>query len=146
MIATLVPLAEAPPAASQTLPTADLESLFDLLLAGGPLMVPIALCSVLALGLTVERWLRLRPGFLGSARFGHDVVAAVQDRGTDAALELCNANRSPLARVLAAGLARAKAPFAEREKVVEDTASGELARLSARRRKRRAGHNPDRGA
>lgn len=108
---------------------APLHSLYELILAGGPLMVPIGLCSVVALGFATERWIRLSPRLLGSRKFGRDVVAAVRARGAPAALEVCEGARSPLARILAAGLRRASAPFLEREKAVEDAASSELRRL-----------------
>lgn len=119
------------PAAAEPAPQASMESLFDLALSGGPLMVPIAACSVIAFAFAVERWLRLRPIYLGSARFGRSVVAAVQDTGVSSAIELCESKSSPLARILRAGLRRAKDPFLAREKAVEDVAASEVRRLSA---------------
>jgi len=110
---------------------AGLESLFELIVSGGPLMIPIAVCSVVALAYATERWVRLRPGYLGTTRFGRSVVAAVQDRGVGPALELCEGGRSPLARILAAGLRHAHAPFLDREKAVEDVAASEVRALSA---------------
>jgi biopolymer transport protein ExbB len=119
-----------PEPASEVAAQADLPSLFELIRSGGPMMWPIGLCSVVTLAYFVERSLRLRAGHLGTARFGRDVVATVQSRGVKPALELCEGQRSPLARILAAGLRRADAPFLDREKVVEDKASGELRTLS----------------
>jgi len=110
---------------------ATMESMLDLAMAGGPLMIPIAACSVVALAFSVERWLRLRPAYLGTARFGRSVVAAVQDTGVSSAIDLCETKRYPLARILRAGLRRAKDPFLAREKAVEDMAAGEVKRLSA---------------
>lgn len=105
---------------------ASLESLFELIVAGGPLMIPIGLCSVVALAYATERWVRLRPRFLGTASFGHRVVAEVQERGAGSALDLCETQSSPLSRILAAGLKRAHLPFLDREKAVEDTAASEM--------------------
>ena len=51
------------------------------------------------------------------------------DKGTSAALELCQTKRFPMARILAAGLRRADEPFLDREKAVEDTASSEVKQL-----------------
>jgi biopolymer transport protein ExbB len=116
---TPVPLAEPAQAAS-------LDSLYDLLVSGGPLMIPIALCSIVALADAVERWIRLQPTFLGSQAFGKEIVASVHKGDTTAALELCRQRPSPLARILAAGIERAKEPFLDREKAVEDTASSEV--------------------
>jgi len=108
---------------------ADLESIKDLIISGGPLMVPIALCSVLALAYASERWIRLRPGYLGTTKFGRSVIAMAQDSGPEQALELCTSKTSPLSRILAAGLKRHNAPFLDREKAVEDAAASEVKRL-----------------
>jgi hypothetical protein len=53
-----------------------LQNLFDMAVNGGPVMVPIALCSVVALAYVIERAIRLRAGHLGGRRFRGEVVAA----------------------------------------------------------------------
>lgn len=111
-----------------------LESLFDLILGGGPMMVPLGICSVIAVGFTVERWMRLRPSFLGPRRLGDQIVSNVRDGDVPAALAVCNKSRSPLARILGAGLKRVEWPFLEREKVVEDVAASEMLRLASKLR------------
>lgn len=105
---------------------ASLDSLFELLLSGGPLMIPIGLCSVVAMAYATERWVRLRPRYLGTTSFGRKVVAEVQERGAESALELCESERSVLARILSTGLKRASMPFLDREKAVEDRAANEF--------------------
>lgn len=106
-------------------------SLYELIVAGGPLMIPIGLCSVVALAYATERWIRLRPGYLGTTAFGRAVVKTVRDEGVDPALKLCNKDSHPLARILAAGLKRAEEPFLDREKAVEDTAASEVRKLGS---------------
>ena len=110
---------------------ASMESVFDLIQSGGPLMIPIGICSIIALAFATERWVRLRSGYLGTTSFAKSVVSAVQDEGVDSALKLCEKKKSPLARILATGLRRAQVPFIEREKAVEDAASIEVRRLGA---------------
>lgn len=111
--------------------TSSLESLFELLMSGGPLMVPIALCSVIALTYMVERSIRLRRGRLASGRFGNELVQAVDRSGPEAGLSLCEQTGTAQSRVLAAGLRRARADWMEREKAVEDAGAREVDRLSA---------------
>jgi biopolymer transport protein ExbB len=111
-------------------PPAGMESLYELILAGGPLMIPIGICSVVALAYSTERWIRLQPAYLGSRAFGRTVVTAVKEKGVAPALELCSKKRSPLSRILTTGLRRANAPFLDREKAVEDTAASEMRRLA----------------
>lgn len=109
----------------------DLDSLFDMLLDGGPAMVPIGVCSVIALAYTVERAFRLRAARLGAGRFPRYVVAAARDGGAEDALEVCRKAKSPMARVLGAGLSREGRPTLEVEKAVEDAGGREVRRLSA---------------
>ena len=72
MLSTLVEAPAADPAATAQ-GEAGLESLFELLVNGGPMMIPIAICSIITVGFTVERWMRMRPAFLGPRRFGDRV-------------------------------------------------------------------------
>jgi len=120
----------APLTAAQGGATDDLESLLELMLGGGPMMVPIGLCSIVALAFAVERWLRFRPALLGSKRFGRDVVAAVRDGGVESGLQLAASKKTPLARILALALERADDPYLDREKAVGDYASNQLRRLA----------------
>ena len=101
----------------------------DLIVAGGPVMIPIILLSVLALGLIVERivaFLRARepradllPWVLGELGKGRGTVLAEELAGSP----------SPEAAVLREGvLARSTAPE-ERELRMQARAQKELARL-----------------
>jgi biopolymer transport protein ExbB len=110
---------------------AELRSVFDMVMNGGPLMVPIAFCSVVALAYVVERSVRLRPGELGTRVLGREILATLEAGGPAAALRLCRERDGSLARVLAAGLARTGAPAPEVEKAVEDAGEREVRRLSA---------------
>lgn len=123
---TLLQDATAPPAGA-----VQLDSVLDMILAGGPLMVPIALCSVVSLAFVVERSVRLRAGELGTARLGREVVERLASAGPEEALELCESREKPLTRILGAGLRRWSMPLLEMEKAVEDAGARELKRLSA---------------
>ncbi len=110
---------------------AGLDSVFDMVIGGGPIMIPIALCSVIALAYTVERWLRLRASALGTNGFGGELLMAVKEGGAERGLALCAERDQPLARVVRAALVAWSAPFLEREKAVEDAGAREVRRLSA---------------
>ena len=107
-----------------------LPSMLDLIVSGGPLMWPIGLCSVVALAYAVERWLRLSSARLGTPQFGRTLVTAVETGGPQQGLELCAKEETPLARIMAAALRKARAARGEREKHVEDVASAEVRRLT----------------
>ena len=122
-------LSTTPPAAPPQ--TVSLDSLTDMLLAGGPLMVPIALCSVVALAYTIERALRLRRGPLGLSELGGELVEVVRAGGPERGLELCRAKPSPLARVMQTALKSWRSPVLEREKAVEDAGQREVRRMAS---------------
>ena len=124
---TLIPTANA----AANAPEADLGTLYDMVLGGGPLMIPLALCSVVALAFAVERWVRLRADLLGKSRHATAVLDAVREGGVDGGLELCERGSTPLERILGAALKYANAPMLEREKAVEDMGNREVRRLSA---------------
>ena len=109
----------------------DLKSLFDMVLGGGPLMIPIALCSIVSVAFVVERSIRLRDGELGSKRYGKNILATLKSHGPKDALELIEKRSKPLGRVIGAGLKRIGAPTLELEKAVEDAGAREVKRLSA---------------
>ncbi|MCP5021849.1 MAG: MotA/TolQ/ExbB proton channel family protein [bacterium] len=102
-----------------------------MLLNGGPLMIPIALCSIIALAFMVERWTNLRASAIGSRRFASDLTTIFQKEGADTAIQLCESSKTPLSRILQASISRRSEPFLEMEKVVEDTGTREVERLSA---------------
>jgi biopolymer transport protein ExbB len=119
-----------PPALPEPAPV-ELDSILDMVLNGGPLMVPIALCSILSLAYVVERSIRLRDGELGSRRLGRRILETLSVEGPERALLLCEERSQPLGRILGAGLRRSRLPLAEMEKAVEDAGTRETKRLSA---------------
>ena len=108
-----------------------IASLFDMVVSGGPVMIPIGIASVVALAFTIERLIRLRPSELGTDRLGREIINAVDSGGPPAALALCRERARPLARILGAGLARFGSPLLEMEKAVEDAGQREMRKLSA---------------
>src|SRR5262245_37326101 len=101
-----------------------MKAAFDVLARGGLVMIPLGLCSVLALAVTLERALRwVRLGGASEA----DRVLALAGRGEwEEATRAGEQSTSPVARVLAAGLRhRNPAPALAMEAAAQD----ELARL-----------------
>src|SRR5262245_22720009 len=72
-------------------------SLWDLVIKGGWIMVPIGVCSLVALTIIAERLILLRRGRVAPAA----LLNAVQGSEPERALEQCEVNGSPLAEVLA---------------------------------------------
>jgi biopolymer transport protein ExbB len=99
-------------------------SLIQTLAKGGPVMIPLVVCSVVALAVVIERlgfwW---RHGDVGPAERALELA----ERGKlDEALEVARRSRTATARVVAAGLAERQAPPAA---AMEAAAQAEMGRL-----------------
>jgi biopolymer transport protein ExbB len=105
MLAGLM-LAAAPPDAAAAV--AETSTLWDFVLKGGYLMIPIGLCSLIALAVLVERLWTLRRGTV----LPPPLVSVLNKFCTNGAgdpqpvRDACRKNESALARVIGAGLAR----------------------------------------
>lgn len=117
------------PVAAQT--PANLDSVFDMLIAGGPVMVPLVLCSILAATYAIERAFALRARVLGIDGFEGELLAALKTGGVARGVELCTQRATPAARVVRSALVRWSAPFVEREKAVEEAGLREVRTLGA---------------
>lgn len=125
--------AQGTPAVSSEPPAAAVEvrSVWDFARKGGPLMIPLGLCSLLALAVIVERAVCLRrsnvipPGFFVGLQQALD-----NDRGgRTRALAHCEASSSPIGRILGAGLKRLDAPAERLEKSIVEAGEHEIAGL-----------------
>jgi len=111
--------------------TATRQTVWDFLSAGGPVMVPLGLCSVVAVALAMERVLRLRRESVLPPAVAEPIELAV--RGERArALELANAIPAPATRILAAGLRRDSLPLLDIERAMEDQAAKESDSMRSR--------------
>ncbi|MCU7800673.1 MAG: MotA/TolQ/ExbB proton channel family protein [gamma proteobacterium symbiont of Lucinoma myriamae] len=78
--------------------------MFELILAGGWIMAPIVICSILALTIVVERFWTLREKKIAPPNLVDQIIKLHQkNRITNEAISKLN-NNSPLGRILAAGL------------------------------------------
>ncbi len=107
---------------------ATLQSAWDFLASGGPIMVPIGICSVIALAFAAERYAKLSRGRV-CPRALDEVIATAERGDVAAALDACKKVDAPASRILAAGLRRAGFTTQEIETAMQDQASKELERL-----------------
>ena len=105
-----------------------LYAFVDIIHRGGPVMIPIVMCSIFSLTLTMERLLfffSLNHG-RNMDRFFEQLRAAVDSRRWPEAKALCETWRGPVARVVLAGLASHEATAKEIDEAMEDAAYQEL--------------------
>jgi len=111
----------------------QVQSIWDFLMKGGPVIVPIAVCSLAALTVVVERLLVLQRKRVIPPDFLPGVRAAFAEGG-GAATDYCAAHPSPLANIFHAGLKRRGASPERREKAIEEAGAREIFVLRRRLR------------
>ncbi|GJM24788.1 MAG: biopolymer transporter ExbB [Phycisphaerae bacterium] len=103
----------------------QVQSIWDFLVKGGPMIIPIAVCSLAALTVIVERSVVLRRVRVMPSGFVEGVRAAMSG-GISSALEYCKANASPIAEIFRAGLRRHHDSPERREKAIEEAGAREV--------------------
>jgi len=104
-------------------------SIIDLALAGGPVMIPIALLSVAAVYLFVERLLVINRANQDPEAFMGRVKELVLRGDINGAKMLCAQNDTPVARMIEKGIARIGSPLKTIEASIENVAKIELFKL-----------------
>lgn len=104
-------------------------SLWDLTLAGGPLMIPIVLCSIIAIYIFVERLLTINKANQSPEQFMGKIKELVLRGDINGAKLLCAQFDSPIARMIEKGLARIGSPLKNIEASIENTGKIELFKL-----------------
>jgi len=75
------------------------------ILKGGPLMVPLILCSLVSLAVVYERWMAFRKNRkIDTRALRSKVLASLRSNDPDAAIAECAATGGPVASVLLVGL------------------------------------------
>lgn len=126
-IASLCAADAAPPAAN---------SVWDLVLKGGPVMIPIGLCSLVALTLTIERLVSLRRSVISPRELPNTLgqLLRADAHNVPEALAACQRDGSPLAHILAAAIKRLHQPLELIERHVQEAGERQVFALRKRLR------------
>lgn len=109
----------------------SVQSVWDFVIKGGPVMYPIIACSLVGLAVLAERLIVLRrrnvipPSFLG----GLKKTLVQSGRDGRAGLDYCRKHPSPVARVFAAGLKKLGASAETIEKHISEAGEREVLKL-----------------
>jgi biopolymer transport protein ExbB len=108
-----------PIAVEDPIPTRDLWSIAK---DGGPMMIPIAICSLILVAFVFERFTSLRKGRIIPKPFVSRFLQQMREGELDRqqALELCEENGSPVARVFAGAVRKWGRPAVEVEQAIID--------------------------
>jgi biopolymer transport protein ExbB len=110
-------------------PAPEKISLFNLLMEGGALMVPLLLCSVIMVYVFVERLLHIRKASAVDPTLTVRVVQAIETGNVQAALSACKGSATSVSRVLEKGIGRLGKPIDYIEKSMENTGRLEVYQL-----------------
>lgn len=108
----------------------SVESVWSFLKAGGPVMAPIGLCSVVALAFAFERYAKLTRARACPKAFD-DALAALSRDDAASALAACESVDAAGTRILAAGIRRRGFALTEIERAMEEQGAKEADRLRA---------------
>ena len=96
---------------------------------GGAFMWPILISLIFGLGFAFERAYSLIMSSIDSDKFFTDISETISAQGVDAAVEICNETRGPVAEIFHAGLTRTGRGLDEVEKAIQNAGSLEMSFL-----------------
>lgn len=103
----------------------EVVALFEPIARGGIVMIPLLLCSIVALIVALERWLYLRSAKVDSGTLMDKIRAALERSSPQEARGVCEATSGPVARVLGAALARFDMPKDDLREVAREVGLAE---------------------
>lgn len=104
-------------------------SFWQLFIAGGPVMWPILLCSIFALGIAIEKFWYLRKISVDTQDFLGKILSKMKRHETKEALNICDSINSPIANILKAGILKYDRPRPQIIEAIEDASLYEIPRL-----------------
>ncbi len=103
--------------------------LWQVFLAGGPVMWPILLGSIFALAIILEKAWHLHKIKIDTQEFLSSVLEKMKRHEVKEALEICDNTKSPISRILKAGILKYDRPRPQIKEAIEDASLYEIPRL-----------------
>ncbi len=124
-------LAQATGQAATASEATKVQSVWDFVVKGGPVMIPIGICSLVALTVIVERMISLRRRNIVPRGFLPGLLPLMSQGTADrsAALEYCGRDDSPIARVLSLAIKKLGEPTEVLERRIQEAGEREVALL-----------------
>ena len=105
---------------------------WQLIVAGGPIMAPILLCSFFALTIVIEKLIYFATINTNVPKLRKTVFDYIKNNDLEKAIEACDKNRSPVAKILKAGILKSGASRDEIKESMEDASLFEIPKLEKR--------------
>jgi biopolymer transport protein ExbB len=97
----------------------EATSMIDIIMKGGIIMIPIAILSIGALYVFIERYLTIRRHVNADLGFMNSIQTYIISGNTESALALCRGTQKPVARMIEKGISRLGKPIKEIEEAIE---------------------------
>lgn len=110
--------------ASSTIASQE-ETLFSLTMKGGPVMIPLGICSLIALAVALERWITLSPGKIAPKNLFSAITNQGKDKDLNSLALKCAENKTALSQIILSGISKWQKTKQRdiTEKALEDSAS-----------------------
>ena len=105
-------------------------SLIEIFNAGGPVMWPLLICSLIAVAISLERLFALRTSKVLAPRIVEQVTGLVEGGRADRAAEVCRQNPGIYTNIILAGLTLCHRGEAAAKEAVEDAGRHETTKLT----------------
>lgn len=110
-------------------PTVSSMPVWDLLVKGGIIMIPLAILSLLAVYFFFERLIAIKNASRVNSNFMNNIRDFIFDYKLDAAKAMCKSTNSPISRMVEKGLGRVGKPIDEIERSLESVGRYEITKL-----------------
>jgi len=104
-------------------------TLWDLVVKGGWIMIPIILLSFVAAYIFIERYYVIRQATKDDMNFMNRIKDYIHDGKVDSALALCRSTESPSARMVEKGISRLGRPLQDITTAIENVGKLEISKL-----------------
>ena len=105
---------------------------WELIVSGGPIMIPIVLCSCFAFAIVIEKFIYFSIIKADPQKLRKDIFNLIKDNKLKEAVAYCEESRSPIAKVLEAGILKFGCSKEEIKEALNDASFFEIPKLERR--------------
>jgi len=104
-------------------------SLWNLAVKGGWIMIPIAILSIIAIYIFIERYFAIKKASKVNPSFMENITKSIQGGNVDEALTICKSTTGPLARMIEKGVSRIGKSLEDINVAIENVGRLEIVKL-----------------
>jgi len=106
--------------------------MFRFIVKGGPVMYPTLLGSIFGPAIVIERFLVFRAMRIDTFKFVQEIFKHIKENSIQAATELCDNTRHPIASIFKIGIELRNLPPQRLEKILEQAGNNQIQKLEKR--------------